>query len=383
MKNIITAVNPKILKWARERSGLALEDLALIMKRDPDELRMWEAGKSFPPYTALEDMAYRHFKVPLAIFFFPAPPEIDDPVGNFRRLPEYELERFSPDTIQKIRLAQAYQDSLEDVFSDSMSKRMIHQDLKPGEHSLEVLAEKARKYIGITMSEQFNFRSNDHAFKAWRHALENAGVFTFKDSFKDRFLSGFCLVNKQYPIIMLNNSNSFTRQIFTLIHELGHILYGVNGITDTDEYYLQLLRNNEHRIENECNRFAAEVLVPIKQFQSEISFFKEEGLDAIPELASKYSVSREVILRRLLDFKLIDNIFYSEQSEEWNKDYLRPKKTDSHGNWYLTKIAYLGEGYVQSVFQNYQKGKFDKAALANHLNVKAKNLKKFESYLWR
>lgn len=380
---MITAVNPAILKWARERSGFSLKDLALIMKRDPDELRMWESGESFPSYTALEDLAYRHFKVPLAIFFFPAPPAEDDPVGNFRRLPEYELERFSPDTIRKIRLAQAYQDSLEELFIGSELERMIHQDLNPKEYSLEVLAEKARKYIGITLSEQFSFRSSDQAFKAWRHALENAGVFTFKDSFEDRFLSGFCLVHKQYPIIMVNNSNSFTRQIFTLIHELGHILYGVNGVTDTDEYYFQLLKNHEKRIEIQCNSFAAEVLVPAKQFQSEIPLFEEEGQESIPKLASKYSVSREVILRRLLDFNLIDNAFYSAQSAKWTNDYLRYKKGVSGGNWYLTKMAYLGEGYVKSAFQNYQKGRFDKATLANHLNVKAKNLKKFEFYLWK
>jgi Zn-dependent peptidase ImmA (M78 family) len=380
---MITAVNPAILQWARERSGLSLEVLALKMKRDPDELRMWERGERSPSYTALEDLAYRHFKVPLAIFFFPAPPEVDDPIGNFRRLPEYEVERFSSDTIQKIRLAQAYQDSLEELFMGSEPERMIHRDLNPKKHTLEVLAKKVRKYIGITLSQQFSFRSNDQAFKAWRHALENDGVFTFKDSFKDRFLSGFCLVHEKYPIIMVNNSNSFTRQIFTLIHELGHILYGVNGVTDIDEYYLQFLKNHEKKIEILCNRFAAELLVPTKHFQSEIPFFEEEGQEAISELANKYSVSREVILRRLLDFNLIDNTFYSTQAEKWNKDYLRSKKDVSGGNWYLTKIAYLGEGYVQSAFQNYHKGRFDKATLANHLNVKAKNLKKFESYLWR
>jgi len=380
---MITAVNPLIIQWARERVNLSLEDLALKMKRDPDELRMWENGERSPSYTALEDLAYRHFKVPLAIFFFTEPPEVDDPVGTFRRLPEYEMERFSSDTIQKIHLAQAYQDSLEDLFMDSEPERMIQQDLNPKKYSLEALAEKTRKYIGITSSQQFSFRSNDQAFKAWRHALENAGIFTFKDSFKDLFFSGFCLIHERYPIIMVNNSNSFTRQIFTLIHELAHILYGVNGVTDIDESYFKFLTNHERRIEILCNRFAAEVLVPAKWFQSEIPFFEEEGNEAIPELANKYSVSREVILRRLLELNQIDDAFYSAQATEWNKDYLRSKKDVSGGNWYLTKMAYLGEGYVKSAFQNYQKGKFDKATLASHLNVKAKNLEKFESYIWR
>jgi Zn-dependent peptidase ImmA (M78 family) len=379
---MITAVNPAIIQWARERSGLSLDGLAVLMKRDPDELQQWEDGKLAPSYTALEDLAYRYFKIPLAVFFFPAPPDIDDPTGNFRRLPEYELKRLSPDTIQKIRSAQAFQDSLEELFEDSPPERMIHHDINPMKLSLENLAETVRKYIGISFRYQFNFRSSDQAFKAWRHALEEAGIFTFKDSFKDRFLSGFCLVHEQYPIIMVNNSNSFTRQIFTLLHELGHILYGVNGVTDIDESYLKFLGRDDRKIEVQCNRFAAEVLVPSKRFKADIPFLEEEGEDAISDLANKYSVSREVILRRMLDFNLIDREYYAAQSAKWNKDYLRSKTDAPGGNWYLTKMSYLGEGFVQTAFHNYRQGRFDAATLATHLNVKAKNLKKFESYVW-
>jgi Zn-dependent peptidase ImmA (M78 family) len=125
------------------------------------------------------------------------------------------------------------------------------------------------------------------------------------------------------------------------------------------------------------------VLVPAKRFEADIPFFEQEGDNAISDLANKYSVSREVILRRLLDFNLVDKDYYVAQSEEWNKDYLRSKKKTSGGNWYLTKMAYLGEGFIQTAFHNYRKGRFDKATLAAHLNVKAKNLKKFESYIWR
>ena len=380
---MISAVNPAIIQWARERSGLSLDDLAVHMKRDPNELRQWEDGKLAPSYTALEDLAYRHFKVPLAVFFFPEPPDVDDPTCNFRRLPEYELERFSPDTIQKIRIAQAYQDSLEELFDDSPPARMIHHAINPMKLSIEKLAATVRKYIGISFKRQFNFRSSDQAFKAWRHSLEEAGIFTFKDSFKDRFLSGFCLIHQQYPIIMVNNSNSFTRQIFTLLHELGHILYGVNGVTDIDESYLEFLGKDDRKIEVQCNRFAAEVLVPSKRFESDIPFLKGEGGGAISDLANKYSVSREVILRRMLDFNLIDRDYYVAQSAQWNKDYLRSNKEASGGNWYLTKMSYLGESFVQTAFHNHRQGRFDASTLAMHLNVKAKNLKKFESYVWR
>jgi len=321
--------------------------------------------------------------VPLAIFFFPSPPNIDDPKGNFRRLPECELERFSHDTIQKIRIAQAYQDSLEELFSNSKPERMIQEVFTPSNYSIEALSKKVRKYIGVSLSQQFSFQDNNSAFKAWRHALEEAGIFTFKDSFKDRFLSGFCLIHNLYPIIMINNSNSFTRQIFTLMHELGHILFGVNGVTDIDESYLQYFKSRDRKVEIECNQFAAEVLVPKEQFKSDVIFFLNDGEDAVPKLAKKYSVSREVILRRLLDLNEIDENYYSTRVARWNKDYLRLREKESQGHYYYTRISYLGQGFSQIAFNNYHIGKFDEATLSAHLNVKAKNLKKFESYLWR
>ncbi len=66
---MISAVNPAIIKWARERSGLSIDDLARLMKRDPEEVQKWEDGDRSLSYTALEDLAYRHFKTEVSHFF--------------------------------------------------------------------------------------------------------------------------------------------------------------------------------------------------------------------------------------------------------------------------------------------------------------------------
>jgi Zn-dependent peptidase ImmA (M78 family) len=377
---MITVVNPKIITWARERKGLTVEDIAQKMKQSPDEVQKWEAGKKTFSYTSLETLA-KHFKIPLAVFFFPEPPNIEDPVGKFRRLSEHELERLSSDTRDKIQLAQAYQDSLSELVDKPLFERIIHRDLNPKNFTTKKFASEVRKYLGITLDQQFNFRGYEQAFKAWRHAVENVGVFTFKDSFKDRFVSGFCLIHEKYPVIMVNNSNAFSRQIFTLIHEIGHILFGVNGITDIDDSYIQFMASAEQSLEVKCNHFAAEVLVPDIAFRSDIQFFRDTGPDIIPEIANKYSVSREFILRRLLNHGAISQQYYEKQSVEWNKDYLRNKKDATGGDWYLTKLSYLGESFSRIAFEKYRQGSIDKATLAGHLNVRARFIDKFASYL--
>lgn len=372
-------INPELLTWARERVGMSIEELALKTKRPLDEVKKWETGEIIPPYGRLEEMAYRHYQVPVAVFFFPTPPPTDDPTEKFRRLPDYELERFSSDTYKKILLAQSYQDSLPHVLNGIYDKRSVVKEFRDFSSSPQKLAKKVRDFVGISFEDQFQFRSPAIALKQWRYALEEVGIFTFKDNFKDSFISGFCLFDEDYPVIMLNNSNAFTRQIFSLIHELGHIILGINGITDIDDSYINYLSNSERKSEIFCNKFASEFLVPHKEFKIDIETFNEEGFSSVAEIADHYSVSREVILRKLLDDNIISQQLYIEKSSEWNRDYLRSHKNGGGGNYYLTKISYLGETYTKHAFTQYQKGFFTRGQLANHLNVKAKNLNNLES----
>jgi len=372
-------INPEILTWARERVGMSIEELASRTKRPLNEVRKWETGEIVPPYGRLEEMAYRYYQVPVAVFFFPHPPKIEDPTKKFRRLPDYELEKFSSDTYKKILLAQSYQDSLPEILKGNEPVKSVGIQFRDQISKPKKLAKKVREFVGISFQEQFHFRTSDIALKRWRYALEQVGVFTFKDTFKDRFISGFCLYDENYPLTMLNNSNSFTRQIFSLIHELGHIILGINGITDVDETYFDYLSNGERKAEIFCNQFASEFLVPSKEFKDDIQTFKSEGVDSIGEIADQYSVSREVILRKLLDNNAISQSLYLEKSREWNKDYLRNQKGRKGGNYYLTKISYLGETFTKLAFTQFQKGVFSRGQLANHLNVKAKNISTLEA----
>jgi Zn-dependent peptidase ImmA (M78 family) len=375
-----TYINPVILKWARERNKLTIDQLATKIKRGPEELKMWEEGKSDPPFGCLEDLAYKHFNIPLAVFFFPEPPTEPDPVKKFRRLTDFELERFSDDTYRKIRLAQAYQDSLSVILAGYTSRK-IFKDIIPQKHSILELVSRVREYIGISITEQYKFSSPENAFKRWRHAIEECGVFTFKDSFKDRFISGFCLIDDNFPVIFINNSNAFSRQIFTLIHELAHILFGVNGITDIDETYISFMNKADTDKEILCNQFASYFLLPDSEFDKDIAIFKQKGIDSLSKIAEKYSVSREVILRRLLDRGVIAKNIYQEEAQKLNQDYLRSHKGEKGGNYYLTQLSYLGEGYTKVAYERFQDGSLDKIDLASHLNINSKNLDKLVSYL--
>ena len=75
-------VNPEVLRWARETAGFDIDDVVEKIKRKrvtPVTIKSWEKGTTSPTYAQLERLAYEIYKRPLALFFFPKPPQEETP----------------------------------------------------------------------------------------------------------------------------------------------------------------------------------------------------------------------------------------------------------------------------------------------------------------
>jgi Zn-dependent peptidase ImmA (M78 family) len=219
----------------------------------------------------------------------------------------------------------------------------------------------------------------DEAFKNWRKILEEHGVFVFKEAFKSDTFSGFCLYDKQFPVIYVNNSKSSSRQIFTLFHELAHLLFGTGGVDTQLEDYIYYLKGDDKAIEVLCNRFGGEFLVPDADFNHQIKGVSISD-ELIQRLANRYSVSREVILRKFLNRRAVDQRYYEEKVAQWAKK--SKTKAGAGGDYYLTKGAYLGEHYLETAFSRYYQRRISIEQLADYLGVKVKNVTGMESLLF-
>ena len=151
-----------------------------------------------------------------------------------------------------------------------------------------------RDYLGITLDQQTAWPDDDEALKAWRQVLIGVGIYVFKDQFRVENYSGFSLYDDVFPIIYVNNSASKTRQIFTLIHELGHLLFHTSGIDTLDNHFIEDLPEQQKKVEMLCNRFAAEFLLPQKVFNEAVSGHPPTEQTA-ELLAGRFHVSREFI----------------------------------------------------------------------------------------
>lgn len=265
------------------------------------------------------------------------------------------------------------------------AENFLLDDLTVGKKSIDTVARKLRNYLGIDLKTQRQFRKHDTAFQKWRHALEKHGIFVFKDAFKDDGFSGFCLYDKVFPIIWVNNSMSHSRQIFTLFHELAHLLFNRNDIemSSSDEDYLGSLSSVDKRIEIFCNAFAGKFLVPDAAFSEYLD--REVDDYNLNNIAKRFVVSREVILRRFLDSNKITSAFYSRKVNQWKDEYEAQQKRKpgkSGGNTNYTKRAYLGENYMEMVFSQYYQNNISTEQLADYLGVKVSRIPKMESLMF-
>ena len=365
------------MQWARESIGMSVEDVAGKLNKKPKDVSNWESGADAPTYVQLEKLAYEIYKRPIALFFLPEPPQECRPQSEFRTLPEFDLGNLASDTLLHIRKAHAYQIALKELFDGKNPAEQYIWRVCPltRRHTPANAAAAIRRALGITLDLQRTWANDDEALRQWRQAIERGGVFVFKNSFKQQEISGFCLRDEEFPVIYLNNSTTKTRQIFSLLHELAHLLFNINGLSKFDHSYIEDLPQNERRVEIFCNAVAAETLIPSTDFSQQISSLPqdiESASDAIfATLARRYSVSREAILRRFLDLGRVGQHFYEKKSAEWNNQRV---KGETSGNWYATAGSYISDKMLKEVFGRYFRNLVTADQAADYLGVAPKNL---------
>ena len=374
-------INKEVLVWARTSIGLSREEVARKFKKTEKEIEEWEAGISSPTFRQLERLAFEIYKRPLAVFFFPDIPKEDTPKTEFRTLPDTIINELPVEIIKLYRRAKLYQLYLEELFEGekAVEKSLLDIFSITDETNIDALIQEIRKVLKITIDEQSNWKSTEEAFKNWRTVFEANGIFVFKDAFKNDDYSGFCLYDEKYPVIFINNSMPDSRQLFTLFHELAHLLLKSGGIDFRSVELTNAFQGYYRDVEVICNKFANEFLVPSEVFDS---FQLKVSESEFNKLADYFSVSREVILRKYFDRGLIDKSYYEEMAAKWIKQARKKREEGEGGSYYYNKKAYLGDRYISLVYGKYYQNKISIENVAEYLDVKVKNLQSFEHFVF-
>ena len=147
----------------------------------------------------------------------------------------------------------------------------------------------------------------------------------------------------------------------------------MNGLSKFDTSYINKLPNKEKAIDQFCNAIAAEILIPRADFNQQSSSFPHDIESVTDEqlsnIANRYSVSRETVLRRFLDQGRVSQTFYEQKTKFWATQ----KKSGGGGNWYATQNVYLSNRFSREVVSQYYRHQISVEQASDLLDIKASN----------
>ncbi|RKX72371.1 DNA-binding protein, partial [candidate division TA06 bacterium] len=180
---------------------------------------------------------------------------------------------------------------------------------------------------------------------------------------------GFVLVDKYVPFLFVNSGDAKAAQMFTIAHEIAHILIGRSAGFDLAD----LLPYNE-KTEVLCNKVAAEFLVPAKRLKLEWNSMGKN----FQILAKQFKVSELVIARRAYDLKLINKNEFFDFYNKYLKTVKRSKKSWG-GNFYKTQKRRLGDLFPFYLSRALQENRLLYRDAWNLTGLKGKTFDKFMS----
>jgi Zn-dependent peptidase ImmA (M78 family) len=346
-------VEKSVLTWAIERADLIPEDLE---KRFP-KIHEWLQGERDPTLNQLEDLASAT-STSLGYFFLDEPPEKELPIPHFRTEdgPLTDPSSNMMDTIHKMEKRQEWMSNyLQQQGKDPLN---VVGNSELQDNPTEV-AKSLRKFVGLEDEWASPYYSWENAFRGLREIIEDAGIITVRNGIVDnnvhrpldpKEFRGFVLVDEYAPLVFINGKDSKAAQMFTLAHELAHIIMGQSASFD-----LRKMQPANEPIEIICNKVAAEFLVPREEMMANWS--EVESLDnPFDRLAYKFKVSSLVTARRALDLDLIDKDKFFNFYEKYQREVEESTESNDGGNFYHMQNVRVGKLFFSTVYRALENG---------------------------
>ena len=369
-----------MVDWARLTANIAVEAAAKRLGIKVETLLSWETGAGKPSIPQLRRLAKLYHR-PMAAFYLPARPRNFTVAKDFRRLPDQPPIAYSTALLFAFRVADYRRDVVLELEPETPPVSFVGSAT---EHQrAEDLAARARQLLGASVADRLAWKSPYAALNGWKNALEELGVLVFHFSGVDpREVRGFSLGERVLPVIALNGGDAPNGRIFTLIHELGHLLLGEGGSCDLSE--LSQPSGPALPVEVFCNAFAGAVLVPsdalvadpVVARASPASTWTDEELD---RLATRYRVSREVMLRRLLALGRTSLDFYRQWRASLPTD--RKQKATGRPAVAVMTVRDVGKPFARLVIDAYRANTITGGDVSELLGVRLRHLPAIEARL--
>lgn len=359
--SVIVDVEPSVVKRIREMAGWKASEVAERIRVPASEISDIEAGRRRPTLTQLRGMA-NAFDYPVTVFFLTEPPEQDTQPKDLRAGTS-RSGVFDKETILAIRKTR-YLQSLGAEMSKNLG-RPVRAKVKRASLSDDpkAAASKYRSTMGLG-GQVRKSKDASSLFGYLRAKIERMNILVFKFAMPMHDARGFTLSDEQPAVIVVNSSDSPEGRLFTLVHELGHVLLGDTSIDLPEEGRAQ------HERERWCNDFASSLLLP-DSVAKELFDGQENPTDTetLERMSKTCKVSKAFLLFKMVELGRISRV-------ECERVLARPgragaKPSGGYQHWDRRYISEMGKPILSLVEESLNEGFMTYADALGHLSLKS------------
>lgn len=367
-------INPKALQWARIDAGYDYSNLPENIKPKFED---WETGKTMPTWKQLHEIS-KSFRKPSAFFFRKNLPEhFNIDFVEYRKLHNDEYQSMSPKLTLGVRDVVYKRDYFLELMEDMHHPKVLFSKFKLESKDVCELSIHIRNILNVDLEEQKSWLYNNgrkdvnhyNFINHWKDKIsEELGVLIFElPRISLDEMRALCIYYDEYPIILLNGADSVNARIFSLFHELTHLILGENAICDVDK------DNSKERL---CNSVAAQFLVPDKDLLDN-HIVKNHGSiwtnKELSDLSNEYGVSRQSLLLRLINLDKAPQEIYGTFCNQWKLDFNK-KKDSGGGSPVLTQVKYNGKLYSTLLLSAYETGIISEVDFSQNIGLRLKHV---------
>jgi Zn-dependent peptidase ImmA (M78 family) len=262
-------ITPQVLRWAIDESGYSDEQVAEKVGVAVDRLDAWLAGAAKPGKTHFKKLAEVLKRPPLTLLL-PAPPAAEPAKLELRSNPAAASRELKPKERVKVREAVRLQRGVRWAAELLGEHEVELPKVNAMQANAEVVAAQIRAMLGVTVAEQREAATDSAMFKIWRRALEDLGIVVVALSLGPECSRGFSAWDGLAPLIAVNTQWNIAARIFTLFHEVGHLVSRTNSVCDE-----HVSRTASDPIERWCEQFAASLMMPRPEVEA---LLEERGI---------------------------------------------------------------------------------------------------------
>jgi len=341
------AVSTGILQWALDRCGASISDLEGKFPK----LTEWLEGLREPTLRQLDRFA-KATATPLGFLFLEEPPEERLPIPHFRTMKSTGPTRPSPELLDTFYSMQRRQLWLREFLEEEGCDPLPFVASASQQDDIESVAARMRNVLGFEEGWAAKERRWQDALTTLRDKMDDVGIFVAVNGVVENNthrkletteFRGFVLVDEYAPLVFVNGADAKAAQMFTLAHELAHVLYGSSAAFD-----LRQMQPANEPVEKKCNQVAAEFLVPREEVVRQ--WKRAQGAqDPYQALARHFKVSQIVAARRTLDTGLISKSQFFDFYDEYQEERRQRGSGENGGNFYYNQNLRVGKRFARII----------------------------------